>query len=143
VLDLLGRIDGDHVEIGTMGGGSAWVVAQAKRVGTVYTVDHNEAMADFVRAATLGLKVEFVCAQSSPLPWDREFETAYIDGDHSYEGAWQDWKNVSKVTRQYVAFDDLCDKFPGVCLAYIHARAEPEWDEVFRLGRVGVLGRSR
>ena len=147
ILDYLGRLPGDHLEIGTgLNAASAYVVAQAKTEGHVYTIDNAENKVRAIKALIEGRKtrdrITFACTTSAELPWPGPFTSAYIDGEHTYEGVMRDWLVVSRLA-EYVVFDDVLPLYEGIMRAYAEARLTPGWQEVFFLGRVGVLWKSQ
>lgn len=137
--------DGDHLEIGTLHGGSAILVALTKQLlgfsGKVVCIDPLDGyykntmrgmnydpitqvpvslstLQENVKRLGVTDRIEIIQARSIPWPIrDREFETAYIDGNHWDGVPMLDWLNVRKVTRQYVAFDNCDPKHPDVVTA--------------------------
>lgn len=143
ILEAIARVPGDHLDIGTgLGAGSAWIVARTKTEGTVYSYDADENRAIVIREniRKTSIPITFQCASSSP--WPGPFETAYIDGDHTYDGVSKDWAFAKDAVRQYVVFDDLVEAYPGIVRAYTEARETPGWHEALLLGRTGVLQRD-
>lgn len=48
--------------------------------------------------------------------WNRKIDVLFIDGDHSYKGCMDDWKNFSPFVKPggWVVFHDCDDTSPGV-----------------------------
>lgn len=135
---------GDHLEIGTLFGGSAIVVALAKRLmgldGNVYCLDpldgyyrerfghitdvvckEHEISPDLVMKNAKIFEVEdrirIIQKKSLPFPDElrnHRFVSAYIDGDHWDNMPTHDWNNVKKITSKYVIFDNYDDSHPSV-----------------------------
>lgn len=159
--------DGDHLEIGSLHGGSAILVALLKRElglsGKVVCVDPldgyykgypSECNVDYiskipVNMATIsanifrfmvGDVVEIIQKKSDPWPLGgRQFVTAYIDGDHWGEGPLTDWDNVKACTSRYVIFDNCDKKHPAVMEAC--RIASLEWKHVYQEGITCVFER--
>lgn len=133
-------IPGDHVDLGTLWGGTAVLAALAKQraeaPGHIYTIDFMRggywATGDPSRGglvpseATIhqnlslfGIsgRVTVIKAPSHPwpLPEDVLPTSVLIDCDHSYEGCLRDWNKVRSLTPLFVAFHDYNAKtHPGV-----------------------------
>lgn len=129
---------GDYVEIGTLWGGTAILAALSKESssGHVYTIDfmkggywdhgdptckHEKPTAGIIldNLQKLGVahRVSIIKAASNPWPLPDSIKptTVLIDGDHSYEGCLQDWKNVRPLRPRFVAFHDYgSPTCPGV-----------------------------
>lgn len=134
---------GDYVEVGTLWGGSALVVALMKKYfrvpGNVYCVDPldgyhvheglfvpNAQMEAPVtidtlmeNAVTFGVEDMIIPVQKLSYPWPEEleknvFSVAYIDGDHVSPAPERDWESVSLRTSRFVLFDNCEDKYPDV-----------------------------
>jgi hypothetical protein len=135
--------DGDHLEIGTLHGGSAIVVALLKKrygfTGRVVCVDPLDGYytgtryafpVDFVSKVPVsletirenerrfGVELEIVRARSIPFPLHgRRFATAYIDGDHWGDVPLMDFINAAWITDKYITFDNCGAKWPDVTRA--------------------------
>lgn len=156
--------EGDHVEIGTGWGGTAILAAVARQGrGHIYAIDpitelgfygDVEPMSGIRPTAamlqenfhTYGLQDEIthIDARSHPwpLPPEQRFTTALIDGDHSYEGAWQDWLNIKDKVDGLVVFHDTWDPaFTGVTRAFTDACRDPHWLVYMAVYNIGVLKR--
>jgi hypothetical protein len=127
--------DGDHLEIGTMHGGSAIVAALVKRefgfggnvvcidpldgyyTGTRYEFEVDPVTFVPITIETIrenekrfGVELEIVQARSHPFPiHDRTFTTAYIDGGHTGDTPILDFINASACTTGFIVFDN-CDE---------------------------------
>lgn len=150
--------DGDHLEIGTLHGGSAIVVALLKRAygysGRVVCLDpfdgyypktkhyrSRDVLTNVpVSVETLrenmkrfDVELEIVQAYSIPFPISgRTFATAYIDGNHWGDAPLQDFQNVSQVTEKFIIFDNCGDRWPDVTAACDYA--ETVWQPYKRQG---------
>lgn len=157
--------DGDHLEIGTLHGGSAIVVALLKRTrgysGKVVCIDpldgyyigtryacKNDIVTDVpITLETLreneqifGVELEVVRARSIPFPiHGRRFATAYIDGDHWGDSPTIDFINAALVTSEYITFDNCDRNHPEV----VHACeiAERVWIPHRREGNTCIVRR--
>ena len=119
--------NGDHLEIGSMWGGSAIVAALTKKrlglSGHVVCVDpfrdgdcspgfpggHPDVNIFWKNMETMGVSdmVELVCAYSDPWPLgDRQFASILVDGDHAGDWPLIDWLN-SKNHANMVIYHDL------------------------------------
>jgi hypothetical protein len=143
--------DGDHLEVGTLYGASAILAAMTKKKyglkGAVWCVDPfvdadidpsikelTDYKVSLVRvlnnASTMGVNV---IPKKVPFSeYDIEgvkFASAYIDGDHTYEGVKHDWEKAAPHVDSVVMFDDYNDpRFPGV-QKFIDELDDPEWDK--------------
>lgn len=163
--------DGDHLEIGTLHGGSAILVALAKQSlglrGNVICIDpldgyykgtKFEFPTDYVTRVPVTREileenlekfgvidsVQVIQAKSVPFPDClalREFASAYIDGDHWGEVPYQDWLNVSMRTRRMVVFDNVDSGHPAVEAAVEAACRDDCWRIVLRDGITAVMER--
>jgi hypothetical protein len=155
--------DGDHLEIGSLHGGSAIVVALLKKEmgysGRVVCIDPFDGYypkspryykvdiltkvpvtVDVIRenARRFGVELEIVQAYSHPFPIQgRRFATAYIDGDHWGEMPLRDWENVSPITDKFITFDNCDFNHPDVLLAC--KTAERIWKPYKREGITCIL----
>lgn len=154
MMDLLTEHSvGDHLEIGTLFGGSAIMSAFVKQ-GKVVCVDPldgyyekgkldpitnlpvtRKAFEQNVAHFKVGERIELVQKSSNPWPTvleGREFTTAFIDGDHNGTGPLSDWLNVSKQIKSggIVMFDNCAIKYPAVQSACITASATHGWKVV-------------
>lgn len=150
---------GDHVEIGTMWGGSAILTAMFKPVGKIYTIDpltenayYGSSDWDGERPTVVDLqenieyfglsnRIVHVNAWSDPFPLkDQFFDTAFIDGDHTFKGAMADFINLHDRVNFHILFDDLDDRHLPVVNAFEAAqRFSSKWREELRGQHIGVL----
>jgi cephalosporin hydroxylase len=133
-------LEGDHVEIGCLWGGTAVLAALAKIEagvkGKVYTIDfmtggywvHGdpcvksriptyEDVINNLHKFGVEDSVTVVKTKSNPWPLDKKIKpiTVLIDGGHSYEDCLIDWQNVKALEPDYVLIHDYnTDKHPGV-----------------------------
>jgi len=127
---------GDHLEVGTLYGASAILAALTKKEfglsGDVYCVDPfvDEDIDPSIKALTdYRVSIERVLGNAKKMGVDlrvskmpfaeyeikNRFASAYIDGDHTYEGVKLDWDKASPHVDKLVFFDDYNDpRFPGV-----------------------------
>lgn len=131
---------GDHLEIGTLHGGSAIVVALLKKAygftGRVVCIDPLDGYYNGTRHAKevdpvtgvpvsidtltenmrrFDVELEIIQAESIPFPLhDREFATAYIDGAHWGDIPTMDFVNAAMVTKHFITFDNCAAKWPDV-----------------------------
>jgi cephalosporin hydroxylase len=151
---------GDHVEIGTLFGGSAIVAALAKRefdlIGQIHCVDPlNNAIPD--RSGILASpdlimenaklwevedRIVIHRRSSYPFPIERTFATGYIDGDHWNNFPAKDWDSLKQVVSYMVMFDDYCRGKPEVVQACLDAAQDPDWIPVF-IGGISFILRRR
>lgn len=136
--------DGNHLEIGTLHGGSAIVVALVKKeygfTGKVYCIDPLDGYylksncpqkwqekIDPVSKVPVSLDtlkknmkifdIELEVIQSSSIPYplnDEVFATAYIDGDHWGDAPTLDFMNVYPHVERFITFDNCDSKHPAV-----------------------------
>lgn len=158
---------GDHLEIGTLFGGSAIVVALCKQLnglsGNVICVDPLDGYYGQRRDPNTGLlvnrttvlqnahkfgvldRIEIVQTMSQPWPEElkgREFASAYIDGDHTGNRPVLDWLRASMQTSRYVVFDNCKDEWPMVVDACREAEHTPGWRRAFGIGGTVVMRRE-
>lgn len=161
---------GDHLEIGTLFGGSAIVVAMLKQQhlldGKVYCVDPlngyyyhktgrriDDKSGLRIDRATLeynicqfGVEDRIEIIEKHSLPWPdelkgKEFVSAYIDGDHWGKAPAIDWDNVKDITTKYIIFDNNMDLYPDVIKACEYAAEDPGWQPCFEQGITYILER--
>lgn len=152
----------DHVEIGTLYGASAILVALVKEKfkmhGRVYCIDPLEMRkgmiedigsvlpmsADLVmsNAEYFGVahRLELCLKYSSPWPLgDRTFGTGYIDGDHWNGQPMRDWLNMKKHVSYAIVFDDYCHNKPEVVSAVMAAINDPDWSIIHIAGTMAYM----
>jgi hypothetical protein len=156
---------GDHIEIGTLFGASAILVACTKKEfgsgGTVYTIDPLEygkltftdkltglmATTDIVmeNASKLDVedKIEIITEKSYPfpLPEDKTFASGYIDGDHWNGMPMKDWLNLKKRVTYTIIFDDYCTGKTEVIDTVNFAMQDRDWLLVQLTGLTAVFRR--
>lgn len=154
--------NGDHLEVGTLYGASAILAALTKQQfglsGRVYCVDPFidgnidptikelttfEVSPERVRrnAERLGVSLNVAKMPFAEYEIKGRFASAYIDGDHSYEGVKADWEKASKHVDRLVFFDDYNDaRFPGV-KRFIDELEEPGWQKEI-IGQIAVMRRE-
>lgn len=148
---------GDHVEIGTLWGGTAIIAALAKRMagipGRVFTIDtmgsggfwtasgdpgadNKTPSPDIIKENLERLGVDDIVvpiradSKTIPLPTIRPV-SVFIDGDHEYPGAIADWKYAQKYCQRFIAFHDYLPEYAGVYKAVNEAASEyPNWKHV-------------
>ena len=162
---------GNHLEIGTLFGGSAIAVALAKKKyeqsGMVVCVDPLDGyyqdkwpranMVDkvtkipvtpttlFQNIDTFGVgdRVLVLRSKSDAIAnlVDMQFTTAYIDGDHWGIEPLNDWNLVRNIVNRYVIFDNHDEAHEGVEIACAAATIDPDWRCVYQEGISFVVER--
>lgn len=154
--------DGDHLEIGSMWGGSAILAARVKQhyglAGKVVCVDpltdgdcspgfpggHPDEAIVRGNFAMMGVadRLELHTVYSSPWPFDssRRFASALVDGNHFAPWPLTDWQNVRRVC-DLVLYHDLYPHEPAVMEAVAIIRADPEWQEIEQSGSLAAWRR--
>lgn len=148
---------GDHLEIGTLHGGSAILALLVKMelglAGDVYCVDPLNGYyigtpygcpVDLVtkvpinanvvleNAAAFGVvnRLHLISQKSMPFPvsiQNHRFVSAYIDGDHEGETPTLDWWNCQSRTSKVVVFDNYDERHPAVQDAVRTAATTQGW----------------
>lgn len=150
--------DGDHLEIGSMWGGSAILAALVKKhyklSGQVMCIEpfrdadcspgfpggHATQEIFFKNMKIMGVKnlVSLYYGYSCPFPFGKcKFASAFVDGDHSGDWPLIDWQNVSQVAST-VIYHDLYPHEPGVMQAVNAIRSNPGWEEIARAGSLAA-----
>ncbi len=154
--------DGNHLEIGSLHGGSAIVVALVKKEfgfsGDVYCIDPLngyylnsncpkkwQSQIDPVSKIPISIEtiqenmrrfdinLNIIQFQSNPYPLNGEkFATAYIDGDHWGDMPFIDFMNIHPNVSEFITFDNCDDKHPDVIKAC--SKAEKIWYPYLRKG---------
>jgi len=150
---------GNHLEIGTLFGGSAIAVAlllqKLNFPGMVVCVDpldgfYNDGSRGFIDNQSgkpvtpktlfeniekfgVGQRVLVMQAKSVPCPnfIGMSFSTAYIDGEHRFGVPMKDWICVKDIVTRFVMFDNYADTHPDVQNAGLMARNDSNWREVY------------
>ena len=157
LLARYAAIPGDHIDIGCLWGGTAILVALAKRdagvPGKVITIDpmtggwwdSEDPAVKLKPSLELVLEnlekfhlhdnnVQVVVKKSDPWPLSKRIHpvSILIDGDHRYEATAADWRNASATTARYILFHDYASpKHPGVQKAVDElACVDPNWKVV-------------
>jgi hypothetical protein len=161
---------GNHLEIGTLFGGSAIAVALLKQrlnhSGIVFCIDplngyYNDGSKGFIdnqsgkavtpevlfeniRRFDVGQRMVVMQAKSVPCPnlMDIKFSTAYIDGEHESGVPLKDWICIKDIVTRFVIFDNYADTHPDVQNACLMARNDPDWREVYDEDITYVVERS-
>jgi len=145
---------GNHLEIGTLFGGSAIAVALLKKYynqdGIVICIDplngyygnENDISGVLVNPHSLfrninqfhvGERIAVIRAYSQDVKFSGiKFTTAYIDGKHDEMMPRVDWWKCENLVSKYVIFDNYGDKFPDVKLACSMATNAPGWQFEFQ-----------
>lgn len=162
--------DGNHLEIGTLHGGSAIVVALLKKehgfTGNVYCIDPLDgyyldsncpqkwqAMIDPISKVPISIEtikenikrfdVELNIIQKSSIPYPlngEAFSTAYIDGDHWGNVPTLDFMNIQSHIEKFITFDNCDDRHPSVQSACRYA--EKIWMPYKREGIICIVKNS-
>lgn len=154
--------NGDHLEIGSMWGGSAVLAALVKQkyklTGKVVCVDpfrDGDCSPGFpggrpdeqifwanMDAAGVADRIELHTCYSDPWPFpaERRFASIFVDGDHLGHWPLTDWHNARQHT-DLVIYHDLYPHERDVMAAVAVIRQDPEWAQVAQVGSLAVFGR--
>lgn len=166
LLDYVMRAGGgNHLEIGTLFGGSAISVALLKKrlglSGVVFCVDplygyYGEGRLDssgvevsvetlFTNISEFNVGDRIAVMQDMSLAcknfMDVTFSTAYIDGEHKHNTPLLDWIRIKDLVTKYVIFDNCNDIHPDVQVACDIAGKTYGWMEVYNSGITYVVKR--
>jgi len=148
----------DHLELGTLFGSTAIVVAATKKAfdldGDVYCVDNFTYLSeDYPVGPELVLanadlfdvadRIKVLRGNTYPLPPDiteHEFGSAYIDAAHDYGHCQQDWTSVKDISSM-VAFHDYDIAHMGVVSTVRNAMQTPGWWLVHVSHRTAIMER--
>lgn len=142
--------DGDHLEIGTLFGGSAILAALVKEHyglnGKIVCVDPmsgyygkpdpitgkmatQDVFYENISRFDLSSRIELIVSMSSQagLSDRREFKSAFVDGAHDHDNVLADWNRVKQHTTRYVLFDNYDRAFEGVREVVRIANEERDW----------------
>jgi len=146
----------DHLELGTLFGNTAIVVAATKKAfdldGDVYCIDnfsfvseHSSPEGVMANAELFDVadRIKVLVGNTYPLPPDiteRHFGSAYIDAAHDYGNCRQDWYSVKEISDS-VAFHDYDKLHMGVVDVVRDAMKEPGWWLVHLSNHTAILER--
>jgi predicted O-methyltransferase YrrM len=134
----------DHLELGTLFGSTAIVVAATKKAfdldGDVYCIDNfsylsgkfqvgPEVVMENAKLFDVADRIKVLVGDTYPLPPDiteRHFGSAYIDAAHDYGNCRQDWYSVKDIS-DVVVFHDYDLSHMGVVSTVRNAMQEPGW----------------
>jgi len=156
--------DGNHLEIGTLFGGSAILAASTKVEfgisGQITCVDPltgyygnptdiqsaTNVTADAVKrnADIFGVKerIELITELSSPWPLgERRFVSAFVDGAHDYNTVMSDWLNCSEFVDKVIQFDNYDLRHYQIAQVVMMAIAHPSWALLHASGITAILAR--
>jgi len=161
---------GDHLEIGTLFGGSAIAAVLMKKMmelsGNVICLDpldgyyrnssieadvdpitklpvNLETVLENARRFSVSDRLEIITQRSYPWPVElekRSFASAYIDGDH-WNFPWLDWLNVKDRVSRFIIFDNCDLEHPDVMFACQKAEQDRNWRRVHSEGITFILER--
>jgi hypothetical protein len=135
---------GNHVDIGTYTGGSAYTAALAKGPNwVVHTFDPNcgiESGALEKWQKKNDVTYDNVVEHRETV-WDWEpipdISTAFVDGDHE-EGVWRDARKLAPIVTKYIIFDDYDH---GNVRGAVAELLKSGWAEVEQFGKLISLER--
>ena len=154
---------GDHLEIGSMWGGTAILAALVKREfglpGKVYCIDplkdgdcspnfpHEKPNADIFldNLKIMGVEdmVNLHIGFSDPFPYGHmHFASCLIDGDHYAPWPMHDWEVTSAVC-DMVIIHDLYPHEQDVMALAGHIRSLPNWKELKQVGSLATFTRAK
>ncbi len=159
---IMGMCAGDHLEIGVLHGGSAILSAYAKKLlgqeGDIYGVDPFpgwipertpkpppptlEAAERNVSLHDHDDRVFLYQGYHPPLPPElrnMRFASAFIDGEHTFFSVLADWENIKDKVYGIIMFHDVHNVAAGARCVYNCAKRDPEWEEIHKESKTGVL----
>ena len=148
VQTIINSGNGNHLEIGSLFGGSAIIATLTKIYygldGNIYCIDDTKATGgDYItnnlRLWGVSDRVFLYIGKSNPFPMKERFSSALIDAGHDYQSCITDWNNVKQVTDKYVIIHDYDPAHPGVVKA--SREAMREWMPVHLSEHSLVLGK--
>lgn len=159
--------DEDHLEIGSLFGASAraaWLAkTKTSRLGKVICIDpmeyeqHEPCILQedspskqlmlrnqhqiFVDNTKKFVGIELVqqASQPWPLPMDRRFSTAFIDGWHYGDGPLNDAKVCIQIVDRAIMLDDILLEYPAVYEAFQYLCQAKGWYLSYKLDRVALF----
>lgn len=157
---------GDHLEIGTLFGGSAILAALTKiefnLSGQVVCVDplnsyygnpvdvqsNTNVTVDAVRRNTdlfgVNDRLELVTELSKPWPLgERRFVSAFIDGAHDYDTVMSDWLNCSRLVDKVIQFDNYDLRHYMIAQVVMAAVRHPDWALLHASGITAIVARPQ
>lgn len=109
--------NGLYLEVGVRHGKSLGFARMFSK-GTVVGIDkgHEIDLDWFETKTDRGITFIHKPSNEAVKEWDRRIDVLFIDGDHTYEGCLDDWKNFSPFVKPggVVYFHDCDDTSPGV-----------------------------
>ena len=153
---------GNHLEIGTLFGGSAIAGALLKeelsQSGIIVCIDPLdgyyggadlsgvpvtvETLFQNIDMFNVGNRILVMQAYSQMcIAMGIDFSTAYIDGDHKHGTPLDDWMYVKDIVNKYVIFDNWNYGLPDVERACRIADSDPEWRCIYSSGITYVVER--
>ena len=156
------ELAGDHCEIGALYGGSAILTALLKKDGVIYVIDpvdehgyygRNDQLIDGkpsrpdsrklrrnFRHFGVDHRIVHLNNFSDPFPIKGvTFGSAFVDGDHTFEGAYQDFQNLQHLVRGPIIYDNADDLHEGVQKALKRAEETTDWAVVELKENIAVL----
>jgi hypothetical protein len=126
--------DGEYVETGVYGGDSLVFVGLVKRflghTGKIYGIEKDASRKKKIEStlALYNINAEVIYKSSFPFPLpDLRPVVAYIDGDHTFEGACADWRSLSPITQRFLVCHDYhINPGPTKMIDEV-AKADPAW----------------
>ena len=152
--------NGDHLEIGTLFGASAIHAALYKKEkglgGKIVCIDPfepglltptirercvcdptPEIVMENAKFYGVADRIEIIKTKSKPFPIKgRRFATTYIDGDHTFSGAYSDWENARQITDVAILLDDDSPILGPYRVAREFIAVDPDWEVRYQYGMI-------